>query len=224
VNHSNQTPLFPSPQHILPKNSLALPMNFLGHLYLSGYSEDILLGNFIGDFVKGNAYENYPDRIREGILLHRKIDFFTDTHEEVSRSKEVLREKYRHYSGVIVDMFYDHFLATSWPQFHPDPLPVFASNVYKILLGRKDDMPEKAAYMLNFMSEHNWLLSYASPKGIHQALSGMARRTSFVSHMEKAVKDLEDHYDIFQAHFHAFFPDIIQEVAKENPFFTPPPR
>lgn len=207
-----------------PAKKLALPMNFLAHLYLSGHSEDILLGNFIGDFVKGNAFEDYSDTVKEGILLHRKIDFFTDNHKAVSLSKDVLREKYRHYSGVIVDMFYDHFLATSWSRFHPDPLPVFVENTYQTLLRRRDDMPEKASYMLSFMSENNWLLGYASTKGIHQALSGMARRTSFTSHMEKAVKDLEIHYDVFQKHFHAFFPDVIQEVANENPYFTPPPR
>lgn len=197
-------------------------MNFLAHIYLSGNDEDILLGNFMGDFVKGHDHENYPEMVQKGILLHRKIDYFTDHHEVVSKSKDLLREKYRHYSGVIVDMFYDHFLARYWQRFHPDPLLAYSENTYDILLRRKDELPRKAAYMLSFMVENNWLLGYADVEGIHRALSGMARRTTFNSHMEKAKKDLEENYEVFHTHFNMFFPDIIQEVASLNPAFYPP--
>ncbi len=203
-------------------NKVALPMNFLAHLYLSGSDEDILLGNFIGDFVKGHDHEKYPDAVQQGILLHRKIDYYTDHHDVVSQSKELLREKYRHYSGVIVDMFYDHFLARYWQQFHTVPLLLYSESIYEIMLRRKEEMPEKAAYMLSYMAENNWLLGYSEIPGIHRALSGMARRTTFKSHMEKAVKDLEENYEVFHSHFNRFFPDIIQEVATLNPAFKPP--
>ncbi len=197
-------------------------MNFLAHLYLSGSSEDIMLGNFIGDFVKGHKYEKYSPGIREGILLHRRIDDFTDHHEIVSNSKDILRDKYRHYSGVIVDMFYDHFLARFWPDFSQRSLPEFTREVYGILQRRREEMPRAASHMLTYMAADNWLLSYASREGIHQALSGMARRTSFKSHMEEAVTDLEANYEAFHEQFNQFFPVLAGEVAQHNPAFSPP--
>jgi acyl carrier protein phosphodiesterase len=197
-------------------------MNFLAHLYLSGTSEDIMFGNFIGDFVKGNAYEDYPEGVRKGILLHRKIDYYTDHHAAVSMSKDLLRENYRHYAGVIVDIYYDHFLARYWQRFHPHSLLVFSEEVYRLMLSRKEEMPPRAAHMLSYMAADNWLLGYATTEGIQQALSGMARRTKFTSHMEKAVKDLKMHYEVFHSHFNMFFPDIIQEIARENDTFIPP--
>ncbi len=197
-------------------------MNFLAHLYLSGNSEDILFGNFIGDFVKGNAYEEYPESIQRGILLHRKIDHFTDHHPVVSASKDLLREKYRHYAGVIVDMFYDHFLAADWENYHKVPLPQFTARVYAIMTERTGEMPAEASRMLTYMARHNWLLSYAQKEGIGQALRGIARRTTFTSHMEKAITDLESHYKDFRNHFRKFFPDLMNMVASENAAFSPP--
>ena len=84
-------------------------MNFLAHIYLSGEDTPLMIGNFIGDFVKGNEYKNFPADIQNGVLLHREIDSYTDSHEIVLESKKRLREKYRHYSGVITDIFYDHY-------------------------------------------------------------------------------------------------------------------
>ena len=102
-------------------------MNFLAHLYLSGDNEQIIVGNFIGDFVKGrNALQTFDPTIALGIELHRAIDQFTDTHPVVRSSKDRLRPKYRHYAGVIVDIFYDHFLARKWNDYHKTPLPEFA--------------------------------------------------------------------------------------------------
>lgn len=197
-------------------------MNFLAHLYLSGDSDDIMVGNFIGDFVKGNAYREYSSRVRDGILLHRKIDHFTDHHPVVSESKDILRDTYRHYSGVIVDMFYDHLLAASWDRLHPQPLEAFTRKVYATLLARQQEMPDPSVYMLTHMQRGNWLLGYSSIEGIDQALTGMARRTPYDSQMEKASTELKRHYTDFQTHFNRFFPDLMDMVASENPAFTIP--
>src|SRR5690606_38990711 len=101
-------------------------MNFLSHLYLSGKSTEIIIGNFIGDFVKGAKMDDYPPEVTKGIKLHREIDFFTDNHPVVMKSKDKLRVKHGHYAGVVVDMFYDHFLAVDWESYHPQPLKIFA--------------------------------------------------------------------------------------------------
>jgi acyl carrier protein phosphodiesterase len=184
-------------------------MNFLAHLYLSGDNPRLMVGNFIGDFVKGrNALEKFDPEIARGILLHRSIDEFTDTHPVVAASKNRLRPKYRHYAGVIVDVFYDHFLASNWNLYHAEPLPSYASRAYNLVESFEPILPEEVKYMLPYMVSGNWLVNYAKLEGIHRALSGMARRTSFNSKMEEAVHDLKTNFDDFKKEFDTFFPEL----------------
>jgi len=182
-------------------------MNFLAHAFLSGSNEKILIGNFIGDFVKGRqAVQSYEHDIARGIELHRAIDDFTDNHPVVKDSKNRLRPKYRHYSAVIVDVYYDHFLAKNWRTFHPVPLDQFAQHVYATISKFSDVVPTGVRYMLPYMVRGNWLLNYAKIDGIGRALSGMAQRTAYHSKMEQAVIDLREHYDLFFQEFMQFFP------------------
>lgn len=183
-------------------------MNFLAHIYLSYGHEKLMVGNFIGDFVKGNQLNNYEEEIQKGVILHRLIDEFTDSHEIVHQSKNRLRKKYRHYSGVIVDVYYDHFLAKDWQKYHPLPLERYSLNFYNRINKYKDRMPERAQFMLPYMIKDNWLLNYAKIDGIRRALSGMSRRTKFDSKMDESVADLSDSYDEFQTEFSLFFTDL----------------
>jgi acyl carrier protein phosphodiesterase len=184
-------------------------MNFLAHLYLSGNKPDIMLGNFMGDFVKGKSYlQLYEPEIIKGIELHRSIDEFTDSHPVVTESKNRLRPTYRHYSGVIVDVFYDHFLAANWNQFHPLPLETFAQKAYQTILSADAILPAELNRMMPYMINGNWLVSYANVEGIHRALSGMASRTPYLSKMEEAVNDLRNNYDDFKKEFMEFFPEL----------------
>lgn len=190
-------------------------MNFLAHLYLSGADPDVMTGNFIGDFVKGRQhYQHFPEKVIAGIELHRIIDAFTDSHPVVASSKKRLWPKYRHYSGVIIDIFYDHFLAKNWDDYHENMLPEYADSCYQILQSRTYRLPENVDYLLPYMIRGNWLVNYAKLEGIQRALSGMARRTSFVSKMEQSTTDLQDHYEEFKSEFQLFFPDLIVESKK----------
>lgn len=182
-------------------------MNFLAHAYLSGDHPKILVGNFIADFVKGRqALSKFEQTIAKGIELHRLIDAFTDDHMIVDESKKRLRPKYRHYAAVIVDVFYDHFLAKNWNDYHPAPLADFADHVYKTIDSFHSVTPEGIHHMLPYMVSGNWLVNYSKIEGIHQALTGMSRRTPYESKMNEAVQDLRDHYALFEAEFHSFFP------------------
>lgn len=182
-------------------------MNFLAHLHLSGNNPKIMIGNFMGDFVKGRAYLNqYDSEIIKGIDLHRSIDEFTDSHPIVTQSKNRLRPTYRHYSGVITDVFYDHFLAANWNQFHPLPLAQFAQQAYQTIQSFDAELPAELNHMMPYMVNGNWLLNYSNIEGIHRALSGMARRTPYQSKMDEAVNDLREHYDAFENEFMEFFP------------------
>lgn len=184
-------------------------MNFLAHAYLSGDNPKILTGNFIADFVKGKqALLSFSPEIVKGIELHRMIDEFTDSHIIVLESKKRLRPKYRHYAAVIVDVFYDHFLAKEWATYHDTPLPDFAAYVYKTVNLFHDVIPEDAKNMLPYMVKGNWLVNYAKTEGIDRALSGMASRTPYVSKMDEAVQDLQLHYMLFKKEFEEFFPEL----------------
>lgn len=184
-------------------------MNFLAHISLSGDNPKIMVGNFIGDFVKGrNLLEQFEPEIARGIALHRAIDEFTDSHPIVTVSKNRLRPTYRHYSAVIVDMFYDHLLAKNWEQYYTDFLPDFAERSYHTLEKFHHILPEGVKFMLPYMTKGNWLVNYARMEGIERALTGMARRSKHESKMELAVEDLKKNYDDFTQEFSIFYPQL----------------
>lgn len=189
-------------------------MNFLGHFYLSGTSSELIVGNFIADFVKGKRYKDYPEGIARGIVMHRQIDSYTDTHLSFRASRKRLRPKYRHYAGVIVDMFYDHFLAKNWNQYSDISLDNYASSIYDVIESWWHILPSRSRMLFPYMRRGNWLVGYAQTEGIHRSLQGMARRTKFDSKMDEAVHDLHHHYDGFGGEFSAFITDIAREFGE----------
>lgn len=184
-------------------------MNFLAHIYLSGNDPQLTIGNFIGDFVKGGSLVGrYEPQVIKGVELHRAIDEYTDSHEVVQKSKNRLRPKYRHYSGVIIDMFYDYYLAKNWDTFHETSLPKFAEQFYLLLEENKEMLPEKTRQMMPYLIQGNWLVNYQKKEGIHRALSGMSRRTSFDSKMDESIVELSKNNDQFENEFMEFFPEL----------------
>lgn len=185
-------------------------MNFLAHIYLSGNDPQLTIGNFIGDFVKGGSLTGqYEPQVIKGVALHRAIDEYTDSHQVVQKSKDRLRPKYRHYSGVIIDMFYDYFLAKNWDHFHKTSLPEFAERFYLLLKENEEMLPLKAQRMMPFMEKGNWLVNYGKKEGLHRALSGMARRTSFDSRMDESIVELSKYETEFENEFFEFFPALV---------------
>lgn len=190
-------------------------MNFLAHIYLSGKDEDLTVGNFIADSIKGRKYLDYPPGIQKGILLHRAIDSYTDAHPVVRKSAGRLYKNYSHYSPVIVDIFYDHFLASNWDRYSDRPLEDFIADFYLLLQKKFSVLPEAVQQFFPYMVEENWLLSYASIQGIQRILYQMNRRTKGRSKMDEAVKDLKEHYSEFETDFRTFFPDL-QEFSRQK--------
>lgn len=190
-------------------------MNYLAHSYLSGSHKEVLIGNFIADAVKGKAIDDYTFGIRQGIALHRAIDDYTDHHPIQKESRLRLQDRYGHYSGVLVDIYYDHFLAKNWKDYSDKTLAGYTAEVYTLLSSRREILPEKIQYMLEYMIPQNWLLNYAKLEGIKKVLSGMARRAQFDSHMEHGVEELKKYYSEFEAEFRAFFPECI-EFSKDK--------
>lgn len=197
-------------------------MNFLAHIFLSGDNELVTIGNFIADGIKGNDYKKFPVKIQIGILLHRNIDTFTDAHKTVRLSTKRLHNKYGHYSGVIVDILYDHFLAKNWDRYCDVPLEMYADNFYASLEKHYEILPQRIRKMMPHMLADNWLLSYASIEGITKVLEGMNRRTKNRSGMNMAVNELELFYNDFEAEFTQFFHELslfakkrLEEISKK---------
>jgi len=183
-------------------------VNYLAHIYLSNEEEEITLGNFIADGVKGKKYVQFHLGIQQGILLHRAIDSFTDAHPIVRKSTKRLHKKYGHYSGVIVDILYDHFLAKNWTQYHSVPLHKYTENFYNFINSNFDRLTPRIQKMMPYMIEQNWLLSYASIDGIGKILDQMNRRTNNQSKMNLAVLELTTYYKEFEEEFTLFFEDL----------------
>jgi acyl carrier protein phosphodiesterase len=183
-------------------------LNYLAHLFLAGTDPEIILGNFIADHVKGSDVLKYSENVRKGISMHRAIDTFTDQHPVVKESIERLRADFRKYAGVIVDMYYDHYLSAHWDEYSDQDLPYFTKTRYDILNTFKSILPERSARLLYYMEKQNWLLSYGSFDGMQQAFNGMSRRTTFESNMELAVFNLKAAYPEFRQEFRQFFPDL----------------
>jgi acyl carrier protein phosphodiesterase len=184
-------------------------MNYLAHLYLSFNDEEIMVGNFIADAVKGRQMEGFPEKISAGIKLHRLIDEFTDTHPIVELSKSRIRDNYHKYSGVVVDMYFDHFLAANWHHFSDETLLGFTRNSYRTLFKYYILMPPRMKRILPLMAAGNWLASYAKIENVGLALQGMSRRTKFVSGIENGASDLKIHYQELSVDFDNFFPELM---------------
>ena len=185
-------------------------MNYLAHIYLSGENELVTIGNFIADGIKGQSYKKYPVSIQMGILLHRHIDSFTDSHDIVRHSTKRLHEKYGHYSGIIVDILYDHFLAKNWSTYCDVPLKTYVENFYSSLETHYDLLPLRIQKMMPYMMTDNWLLSYATLDGISRVLEGMNRRNKNRSGMDQAILELKQFYEEFETEFSIFFDALIQ--------------
>ncbi|MFK7832709.1 MAG: ACP phosphodiesterase [Winogradskyella sp.] len=183
-------------------------MNFLAHIYLSGDNKLITIGNFVADGIRGNKYKSYPSEMQIGIQLHRQIDTFTDAHPLFRQCTKRLHKGYGHYSGVIVDIFFDHFLAKNWTTYSNVPLADYISNFYKILTEHIDLLPPRFQKLTPIMIEGNWLLSYATVEGIQNVLNGMNRRTEGRSKMNEATKELKEHYEAFEKDFTLFFEEL----------------
>lgn len=193
-------------------------MNFLAHAYLSGNNDQIRFGNLIADAVKGDSYTQFPVEIQKGILLHRFIDSFTDQHPIVEESKILLREKFHKYAPVVSDVYFDHFLAKNWHEFHHAPLENYAQETYRILEAYSAHTPSKSKLFIPWLIQQNWLVSYKTTDGISQILGRMSNRAKFVSNMELAGEELIARYGQYEDHFRRYFPELIKAstVFKES--------
>lgn len=186
-------------------------MNFLAHAFLAGPAPADRLGAILGDFVKGPLPGELPPEVAEGVRLHRAIDSFTDAHPAFRRSRARVSPERRRYSGIMVDLFYDHFLARHWHDYHPQPLQDFTADFYALLASRSELLPSRLAALLPRMRADDWLGSYREIDSVGVALDRMAQgRLRQPNRLGGAVEELERHYATLEADFLSFFADALR--------------
>jgi len=190
-------------------------MNFLAHIYLSGENDQVRVGNFIGDWIKGNDHKNYPADIQKGILLHRSIDSFTDNHPVVKKSKNRLNDKYHKYSGIIIDIYYDHFLAYNWKEFSKIELMDFTRNLNNCLHRHMEFLPGEIQKFIPSFMKRRWIESYATLEGIERVLEGMSKHTSLPDKTIDAIDILKKEYEGFKTEFFEYFPLLVSHVEEK---------
>jgi acyl carrier protein phosphodiesterase len=189
-------------------------LNYLAHIYLSGEEEAVKIGNFAGDYVKGKSYNNFPDGIRFGILLHRKIDTFTDTHSVVKRSSSRLKPAYERFSGAVVDILYDHFLSKNWSNFSDIPLKKYAQNIYSLIEKNNSILPERMQHFIPFFIKRDRLNCYANLECFEDVLLKMGEYTAMPKKSKEGMKIINENYSEFEKDFNHFFIDIQHYVQK----------
>ncbi|WP_462280973.1 acyl carrier protein phosphodiesterase [Salinivirga cyanobacteriivorans] len=186
-------------------------MNYLAHLYLSGENNEVKVGNFIADAVKGRNLSKYPEGLQNGIKLHRCIDDFTDHHPIVLDVNKIFAPAYKKYAGIVTDMIFDHFLASNWQKFHEQTLSEYVDEVNEVLLSWFYIMPHRIQLMMPFWVKHRWPEIYSSPDGLIRALNGMPRYTSLPPRSDFVQEVLKKEQSGLQRAFNDFFVALSQE-------------
>jgi acyl carrier protein phosphodiesterase len=191
-------------------------MNFLAHLFLSCEREDLMVGNFIADFIRNKDVNKFSPGIQEGVYLHRKIDTYTDTHPIVLQGVRRLYPYHHKYAPVVIDVFYDFLLAHNWERYSEDNLDGFCKRVYRSLGNNSELMPEKLKRRLDHMVADDWLMGYTTYEGLQYAFFRMEQRASKPSHLHGAVESLQRDFEDLNREFNIFFPELIRYVRNEQ--------
>lgn len=189
-------------------------MNFLAHAYLSFNDPNLLLGNLVADFVKGKQIELLPADIRQGIILHREIDAFTDNHEITRQTKLLFRERAGRYDSSFLDVAYDYFVATDKDVIPNEGWQMFSQNCYNIIDARLDEMPNTFQRLYSYMKKENWLYNYQNRWFIEKSFSRLTQRAKFLENDANIYLSFEEHFDELQIAYNAFFPDLKQHIEE----------
>jgi acyl carrier protein phosphodiesterase len=187
-------------------------MNWLAHLYLSEPNPRFRIGNLLPDLVPMSALSGLSPDLMRGVTQHRRIDAFTDTHPVVRRSISRVGPEFRRFGGILVDIFFDHFLAREWPSFSPTPLDIFVAEFYASFDGCRSEIPSEAMVHLERMQEMNWLYSYREVSGIRTALDRLGLRLRRPVPLGGAISVLQENNDALYGDFCVFFPELISHV------------
>lgn len=185
-------------------------MNYLAHAFLSFDDEEVLYGNFVGDFVKGSKQGEFSDGVWKGVQLHRQIDSFTDSHEATDQAKSLIRHDLGLASGIFVDMIFDHILANKWSEYSDESLEEFTLKTYDKLDKYEKYYPSDFAYMFTYMRRDNWLLNYKDEEMMKRFLGGVSRRLKVENNLNTSFKHYDQHHEDLEFYFKVLIKDLIK--------------
>ena len=185
-------------------------MNFLAHAFLARDDVDLMLGSLMGDFVKGPLDDQYAPAITRGLILHRRVDTYTDSHALVVRSRSRIKPERRRYAGILIDLFYDHYLARYWSDYSAMPLDQFTATVYARLFERLYLLPERLQRIVPNMAKTDWLGSYRSTEAVGEALNRIGTRFKRGNPLIGSIEELIANYEGLEEDFRAFFPEVVR--------------
>jgi acyl carrier protein phosphodiesterase len=190
-------------------------MNYLAHFYLSDNNEDYIIGNLLGDFVKGNKLKDYSEGIARGIQMHRSIDEYTDAHPYSKFCRDILRPQLHKYSGIALDILYDYCLAINWRIYSNQDLNVFSNYIYHTINNHSHLYTTELKRMILYMQNENWLLMYQHQEGIEKTFYGMSRRIKSENNLTASFSIYKTHEQEFNQAFEYFFADIRKEIQSK---------
>lgn len=199
-------------------------MNWLAHVLLSSDDTQFRLGNLLADVVRGEQLQAQSAAFQLGARQHKLIDAFTDAHPCVRTSRTRLQATHRRFSGVLVDIFYDHLLASDWDRYCTQPLPAFTAAFYRAAAPAIPTLPDEAGSMVARIIDHDLLTAYASTQGLHESLHRLSQRLQArwqrPFHLESSLHELQRQRAGFAADFATFFPQL-QAYIHQLPVGTP---
>lgn len=187
-------------------------MNYLAHAFLSFNNEPITVGNFIADHIKLADAGHLPPEIKQGVLLHRRIDYFTDTHPLFIKSKRNFYDGFERYSGVLVDIYYDYLLAKNFDKFSDVKLEAFTKNIYSVLQNHEVHLPESSKGFLNYVLQNNTFYEYSKIEGIELVLKHLSYRINHGIFLNESVPMFLQSEKSIEEDFLEFFEDLIKDA------------
>ncbi len=198
-------------------------MNYLAHILLSGDNLDIQVGGLLGDFVKGPLQGQYPENVEKGIALHRRLDVYTDTQPELQHLIRTFSPQWRRFAGIILDITFDHLLATHWRKYHSSSLEHFCQRFYRHLDTCQPWLPARAQHFNQRAAGIRWLQSYTDQSLIPTMLNRVGERLRQPLHLGDAWPEIVDRHRQVEQVFSILMPRLLthaQQLRSAAP--TPP--
>lgn len=190
-------------------------MNHLAHFFLAERTPEAVTGAFLGDFVKGKiGADDFPASIRREIIVHRRVDAYTDANEILLNAKNRFVKTRRRFAGIVLDVAFDHFLARNWADYAAENLDDFAGFAYRALTANAHRFPADFQKILLRMIADDFLAAYRDFERVRFALQRLSGRVRGGENMREAFGELTANYDYFENGFREFFPRLRNFVAE----------
>lgn len=188
-------------------------MNFLAHSLFANHDQELIVGQFCGDFIRGEKLENFPPVVRRGIELHRKIDLYTDAHPINKKARQLFKPPNRRFAGILTDVVYDHYLARTWSRYSTFTLQEHVARIHLALETHFELLPLRLQRFARLLIDQQVLLAYQEFDAVDEALERISWRSSRFAVIAQAGEEMRELDTELSGYFAQFFPELIQYVS-----------